>query len=154
MKPNHCSYIGLIKVKHILSQVANFPLFHQFIFAFLYLRIFPGKNVALKIVILFYLNTLTVRCYIWPNWSTCHYTRNLVGSTEELERNRRNSAGIGTEPGCLYLHVPSTLALISLFGLPFLWAESHLKEGRWRSTIFLQFAIENFKCRSRKLIYD
>ena len=41
-----------------------------------------------------------------------------------------NSAGIETEQGCLFLYVPSTIAPMSLFDLPFLGAMSHLKEGR------------------------
>ncbi len=82
--------------------------------------------------------------------------KNLIGSVEELEWNQRNLAGIGIEPGCLFLQVPSTLAPISLFGPPLLRAKSHLKEGRpWMTFLsrsnegrrFFQFAIENFKRR-------
>ena len=101
-------------------------------------------------------------------WRNRHLVqKNLVGSAEELEWNRRNLAGIGTEPVCLFLHVPNTLAPISLFGLPFLVAKSHLKEGRpWMTFLsrsnegrrFFQFAIENFKRRSLiqscTLMYD
>ncbi len=82
--------------------------------------------------------------------------KNLVGRAEELEWNRRNSAGIRIEQGCLFLQVPSTLAPISLFCPPLLRAKSHLKEGRpWTTFLsrsnegrrFFQFAIENFKRR-------
>ncbi len=90
----------------------------------------------------------------------------LFGSKESrwkcggLEWNRRNCAGIGTEPGCLFLHVPSTRFLpapISLFDIPFLLAKSRLKEGRpWMTflsrsnegRLFFQFAIEYSKRRS------
>ncbi len=90
------------------------------------------------------------------DWKSDLVRKNLVGSVEELEWNRRNLAGIRTEQGCLLLHVPSTLAPISLFGLPFLGSKSHLKEGRpWMTFLsrsnegrrFFQFAIENFKRR-------
>ena len=55
---------------------------------------------------------------------------NLVGSAEELEWNWGNSVGIGTEPGCLFPHLPSTLTPISHFDLTFFGAKSSLKEGR------------------------
>ncbi len=55
---------------------------------------------------------------------------NLVESTEELEWNRRNSAGTRTELGCLFLHVSSALAPMSLFDLPILKAKSCPKEGQ------------------------
>ena len=65
-----------------------------------------------------------------PDWISDLVRKNLVGSAEELEWNRRNCAGIRTEPGCLFLHVPNTLAPIFLFYLPLLGAKSHLNEDR------------------------
>ena len=79
----------------------------------------------------------------------CHwlnlFQKKLLGSTEELEWNQRNSLGTRSEPGCLFLYVLTFLGVKrwSKNWVPWTTILSRLNKHR---PIF-HFATKNYKCR-------